>query len=108
MSPHSSEQRYFERQIVYARPIIIFLAILALFEQPPSPQVRRSVSFLVAYLVLALLVVRLERALRNRAWHLPLACDLLALACFLYLSPSSVPVWFRWRAILWHWHVFCI
>src|SRR6202035_3639189 len=90
MSPHPTDQRYFERQIVYARPIIIFLAILALFEQAPSREVRRSVSFLVAYLILALLVVRLERALRNRAWHLPLACDILALAFFLYLCPSYV------------------
>src|SRR5271154_5201888 len=99
MSPHSTDQRYFERQIVYARPIIIFLAILALFEQPPSAQLRRSVSFLVAYLILALLVARLERALRSRAWHLPLACDLLALGFFLYLSPSSVPVWFPYLFI---------
>ncbi|MGA2811220.1 MAG: sensor histidine kinase [Candidatus Acidiferrum sp.] len=99
MSPHSSDQRYFERQIVYARPIIIFLAILALFELPQSHDVRRSVSFLIAYLILALLVVRLEKALRNRAWHLPLACDLLALAFFLYLSPSAVPVWFPYLFI---------
>jgi hypothetical protein len=41
MSPHSSDQRYFERQIVYARPIIIFLAILALFELPQSHDVRQ-------------------------------------------------------------------
>ena len=67
MSPHSTDQRYFERQIVYARPIIIFLAILALFEQAPSHEVRRAVSFMLAYLLLALLVVRLESALRSRA-----------------------------------------
>src|SRR5271168_1017612 len=99
MNSHPNDQRYFERQIVYARPIIIFLAILALFELPPSHEVRRSVSFLVAYLLLALIVVRLERALRSRAWHLPLACDLLALGFFLYLSPSSVPVWFPYLFI---------
>jgi signal transduction histidine kinase len=46
-----------------------------------------------------LLVVRLEKALRNRDWHLPLACDLLALAFFLYLSPSAVPVWFPYLFI---------
>jgi signal transduction histidine kinase len=99
MSPHSTDQRYFERQIVYARPIIIFLAILALFEQAPAQEVRRPITFMVAYLFLSLLVVRLERALRSRAWHLPLACDLLALAFFLYLSPSSVPVWFPYLFI---------
>jgi signal transduction histidine kinase len=99
MTSHPIDQRYFERQIVYARPIIIVLAILALFELAPSRGVRRSVAFLLAYLVLSLLVLRLESVLRARGWHLPLACDILALAFFLYLSPSSVPVWFPYLFI---------
>jgi signal transduction histidine kinase len=99
MTPHPTDQRYFERQIVYARPIITVLAILALFELEPSHAVRRSVSFLIAYLVLSILVLQLERVLRSRAWHLPLACDILVLAFFLYLSPSSVPVWFPYLFI---------
>jgi signal transduction histidine kinase len=99
MTPHSTEQRYFERQIVTARPIIIILSILALFELDPSRAVRRSVSFMVAYFILSLLVMSLESALRSRSWHLPLACDILALAFFLYLSPSSVPVWFPYLFI---------
>jgi len=49
---------------------------------------------LVAYLIVALLVTQLERLLRKRSWHLPLASDLLALAFFMYISPSTVPVWF--------------
>jgi signal transduction histidine kinase len=99
MTPHPTDQRYFERQIVYARPIITVLAILALFELEPSHAVRRSVSFLIAYLILSVLVLQLERVLRSRAWHLPLACDILVLAFFLYLSPSSVPVWFPYLFI---------
>jgi signal transduction histidine kinase len=99
MTPHPSDQRYFERQIVFARPLIIVLAILALFELAPSRAVQRSVSFLLAYLLLSVLVVRLESALRNRGWHLPLACDILALGCLLYLSPSSVPLWFPYLFI---------
>jgi signal transduction histidine kinase len=94
MSPHQTDRRHFERQIVYARPIFILLALLALLEQPPSPAERRSVSFLVAYLLVALLVTQVERLLRSRGWHLPLACDLLALGFFMYVSPSTVPVWF--------------
>jgi signal transduction histidine kinase len=94
MSPHQTDRRHFERQIVYARPIFILLALLALLEQPPSPAARRSVSFLVAYLLVALLVTQVERLLRSRGWHLPLACDLLALGFFMYVSPSTVPVWF--------------
>jgi signal transduction histidine kinase len=94
MNPHQTDRRHFERQIVYARPIFILLALLALLEQPPSPAARRSVSFLVAYLLVALLVTQVERLLRSRGWHLPLACDLLALGFFMYVSPSTVPVWF--------------
>jgi signal transduction histidine kinase len=55
--------------------------------------VRRSASFLIAYLIVSLLVTQIERLLRNRDWHLPLACDLLALGFFMYISPSTVPVW---------------
>src|SRR6266699_2393202 len=92
MSPHQTDRQHFERQIVYARPIFILLALLAVLEQPPAREARRSASFLVAYLTVALLVTQLERLLRKRSWHLPLACDLLALGFFMYISPSTVPV----------------
>jgi signal transduction histidine kinase len=94
MSPHQTDRHHFERQIVYARPIFILLALLALLEQPASFAARRSASFLVAYLLVALLVTQVERLLRSRRWHLPLVCDLLALGLFMYVSPSTVPVWF--------------
>jgi len=94
MSPHQTDRHHFERQIVYARPIFILLALLALLEQPPSLAARRCASFLVAYLLVALLVTQVERLLRSRRWHLPLVCDLLALGFFMYVSPSTVPVWF--------------
>jgi signal transduction histidine kinase len=99
MSPHQTDRHHFERQIVYARPIFILLALLAVLEQPPSREARRSASFLVAYLILALLVTQIERLLRHRSWHLPLLCDLLALGWFMYLSPSTVPVWFPYMFI---------
>ncbi len=94
MSPHQTDRQHFERQIVYARPIFVLLALLAVLEQPPTHGARRSASFLVAYLIVALLVTQLERLLRKRSWHLPLACDLFALGFFMYISPSTVPVWF--------------
>ena len=93
MSPHQTDRHHFQRQIDYARPIIVLLALLAVLEQPPSREVRRSASFLIAYLIVSLLVTQIERLLRNRDWHLPLACDLLALGFFMYISPSTVPVW---------------
>jgi signal transduction histidine kinase len=101
MSPHPSDRLHFDRQIVLARPLVIFLSLLALLEQPLSPQVRRSVAFLLSYFLLAVVVIFLERALRGRSWHLPLACDLLALGFFMFISPSSVPVWFPYLYVCW-------
>jgi signal transduction histidine kinase len=94
MSSHQTDRHHFERQIAYARPIFILLALLAVLEQPPSREAHRSASFLIAYLIAALLVTQIERLLRKRSWHLPLVCDLLALGFFMYISPSTVPVWF--------------
>src|SRR5208282_5168327 len=101
MSPHETDRRHLERQIVYARPIIVLLSILALLQQPDPQAAKRSISFLVAYLILSLAVIPLERFLRRRAWHLPIACDLLALGFFMYVSPLSVPVWFPYLFICW-------
>jgi signal transduction histidine kinase len=94
MSPRKPDRRHFERQHDYARPIIIFLALLAVFEQPHSRDAQRSISFLTSYLILSLLVIVLDRLFRNRSLHLPLACDIIALGIFMYLSPSTVPAWF--------------
>ena len=94
MSPHESDRRHIERQIAYARPIIILLALIALFEHTPSHYAQRPISFLIAYFILSLLAVPFERMLSALSWHLPLACDLLALGIFMYVSPSTVPAWF--------------
>jgi signal transduction histidine kinase len=94
MSPHEADRRHFERQIVYFRPIIIVMAGLALLERAPSPVIRLSLTFLLAYFLLAILVISAEHLLAKRNWHLPLVVDLLALAFFIYISPFTVPVWF--------------
>ena len=99
MSAHQTDRNHFERQILFARPIFVLLALLAALEQTASRQERRSVSFLVAYLLASLVITQVERLLRNRSWHLPLACDLLALGYFMFISPSSVPVWFPYMFI---------
>ena len=99
MSPHQSDRNHFERQIVVARPILILLALLAALEQPPSREAHRSASFLIAYLIVALIVTQIEHLLRRRSWHLPLVCDLLALGFFAFISPSTVPVWFPYMFI---------
>src|SRR3989475_3534736 len=94
MSPHQTDRHHFERQIVYARPIFVLLALLAMLEHHPPKETHRAVSFLIAYLIVALVVTQLERLFRKRDWHLPLAFDLLALGFLMYISPSTVPVWF--------------
>src|SRR5690242_9604956 len=90
---HQADRGHFERQILFARPIFVLLALVAALEQPASRQERRSVSFLIAYLVVGLVITQVESLLRRRSWHLPLACDLLALGYFIFISPSTVPVW---------------
>ncbi len=99
MSPQQSDRNHFERQIAVARPILILLALLAALEQPPSREAHRSASFLIAYLIVALIVMQVEHLLRRRSWHLPLICDLLALGFFMFTSPSTVPVWFPYMFI---------
>ena len=101
MSPHETDRRHLERQIVYARPIVVLLSLLALLQHPNPQEAKRSILFLIAYLIVSLSVIPLERFLRKRAWHLPIACDLLALGFFMYISPSSVPVWFPYLFICW-------
>jgi len=93
MSPYETDVRHLQRQITYVRPIVILLALIALLEQPSSPHTSRCLSFLISYLILAVLAIPFD-TLRQTFWHLPLVADLLALLFFMYLSPSIVPVWF--------------
>jgi signal transduction histidine kinase len=101
MSPHETDRRHLERQILFARPIVVFLALLATLQQTNPQEAKHSISFLVAYLIVALLVIAVERILRKRGWHLPIACDLLALLVLIYISPTSVPVWFPYLFVCW-------
>src|SRR5215470_15358926 len=99
MSPHETDRRHFERQIVFARPIIIILALLAVFELTPSKESSRAVSFLVVYLIFSILVILVEDFFQERDWHLPLLCDLVALGFFIYICPAAVPTWFPYLFI---------
>jgi signal transduction histidine kinase len=95
MTPHETDRRHLERQITYARPLMVLLALIALLQQAAVvPVTRRPIYFLVAYLVVALLSLAIERIFKNFSWHLPLVCDLLALGFFMVITPSMVPAWF--------------
>ena len=101
MSPHETDRRHLERQIVLARPIVVFLSLLASLQQTNPQPATRSISFLVAYFIVSLCVIAIERLLRKRGWRLPIACDLLALLVLMYISPTSVPVWFPYLFVCW-------
>jgi len=94
MSSQDSDRRHFERQILFARPIIIVLSILAILEWPASTNSRRCLYFLFGYLFLSVAMVGLEMLLSEREWHSPLLIDLVMLVILIYLVPFTVPVWF--------------
>ena len=95
MSSHESDRRHLERQILYARPIIILLSILAVLEWPPSPESHRCRIFLFGYLLYSLALIVIDFALNNRRERFaPLLIDFALILILIYLSPFAVPVWF--------------
>lgn len=94
MQPHSVERRHLERQITYARPIFMVLALGVLLEQPPQARGPHAVAFILAYLGVALALLAFEYVPRLREWQLPLVLDLAALAVFLLLTNSVAAFWF--------------
>ena len=94
MQPLAAERRHLERQITYARPILMVLALVDLLERPPTERGEHAVLFITAYLSVSLLLA----AIQNLHWigeiRLPLAFDLAALAAFLLLTQSVVAFWF--------------
>ena len=94
MQPHAAERRHLERQIAYARPIFMVLALVDLLERPPADRDPQAVLFVTVYLCVSLVLLLLE----NLQWigevPLPLPLDLAALAVFLLLTHSVVAFWF--------------
>src|SRR6266446_1322981 len=95
MSPHESDRRHLERQILYARPIIILLSILAILEWPASIDAHRCLYFLFGYLLYSLALIAIDLVLNGRReWSAPLAIDLALIIVLIYVSPFAVPTWF--------------
>ena len=94
MQPLAAERRHLERQITYARPILMVLALVDLLEQPPAGRGPHAVLFVTAYLCVSLVLA----VIQNLQWigeiRLPLSFDLAALAAFLLLTLSVVAFWF--------------
>ncbi|HEY1865814.1 MAG TPA: hypothetical protein VGG55_01990, partial [Candidatus Acidoferrales bacterium] len=99
MQPHAAERRHLERQLAYARPIFMVLALGDLLERPPQDRGPHAVEFVLVYLGVALGLLLLQYAprlgeWRLGAWRVPLAADIAAIAVFLLLTRSATAFWF--------------
>ena len=94
MNPLDSDRLHFDLQLAYARPVVALLAALCLLQLGSARESERSLSLLIAYMVIAVVILLLERVLRRFKWHLPLVCDILVVGLFLYLSSEMLPAWF--------------
>ncbi len=94
MNPQDSDHIHFDLQLAYARPVVALLAALCLLQLGKARESERPLSLLIAYMVIAMLILLLERTLRRFKWHLPLVCDIFVVGFFLYLSPEMLPAWF--------------
>src|SRR5208283_2686282 len=94
MNPQESDRLHFDLQLAYARPVVALLAALCLLQLGKARESERPLSLLIAYMVIAMLILHLERILRRFKWHLPLVCDMFVVGFFLYLSPEMLPAWF--------------
>ena len=94
MQPHAAERRHLERQIAYARPIFMVLALVDLLERPPAGRGPYAVLFVTGYLCVALVLALAQNLQWAGELPLPLPLDLAALALFLLLTHSVVAFWF--------------
>ena len=100
MQPHAAERRHLERQVTFARPIFMVLALVDLLELKPVGHDHRAVIFVAAYLGAALVLALLESFRPDAELRVPLALDLVALAAFLILTPSVVAFWFLYLFVV--------
>ena len=94
MQPHAAERRHLERQIAYARPVFMVLALVDLLQRPPADRGAHAVLFVLVYLGVAVGLVLFEFVPPLNRLRVPLAADIAALAAFLLLSHSAAAFWF--------------
>ena len=93
MSAEVSEKRQFERLVNVARPVALFLALLALNEAPAGAASRVATIFLAAYFLVAIVVVMARQAGLFERISFPPEIDAIALAVFIALTPSPASFW---------------
>jgi signal transduction histidine kinase len=94
MQPHVAERRHLERQIAYARPIFMVLALVDLLDRPPSERGQHAVLFVTVYLFVSLALAAAQNLRWTNEFVVPVQIDLAALAVFLVLTRSVVAFWF--------------
>src|SRR5258706_13869566 len=94
MQPLAAERRHLERQITYARHILMVLALVDLLDRSSSQRGPHAVLYTKVFSGLSIILA----ASQNLEWtgdiFLPLPFDLAALAAFLVLTKSVVAFWF--------------
>jgi signal transduction histidine kinase len=92
MQLHAIEQRSLNRQVTMARPLLILLACIS--ELLLGAPFDSADKFLLLYLALSLIFAVAQNFEWGRSWRFPLTADLLAMAAFLMIARSVVPMWF--------------
>jgi signal transduction histidine kinase len=90
----STERLYLERQVTLGRVILVALSLVTLLETSGTPVHAASVVFLSVYLLVALCAALADRFFSEARFRIPIVVDFLALAAFLYLTPSVSAFWF--------------
>jgi signal transduction histidine kinase len=94
MQPHAAERRHLERQIAYARPMFMVLALVDLLDPPPAQREPHAVIFVIVYLIVSLVLAMAQNVQWIGEVRVPVPVDLAALAVFLVLTRSVVAFWF--------------
>jgi signal transduction histidine kinase len=90
----TAERLYLDRQVTLARAIFVALALVDLIEISMAGSRTAATIFLAVYLLLALAVLGYERLSSETNVTIPLVADCVALAVFLFLTPSLSAWWF--------------
>ena len=94
MALDTAERLYLDRQVTLARAIFVALALVDLIEMSVAGSRTAAAIFLAVYLLLALAVLLYERLSSETSFTIPLVADFVALAVFLFLTPTVSAWWF--------------
>ena len=94
MSLDGTQRLYLERQVTLGRVILVSLSLVDLLETSGQPVRRAPIVFLCIYLLVALAAALEERFVSEAYLRIPLPAEFVALAAFLYLTPSVSAFWF--------------